>query len=79
MSHKHFRKKSRFLSQIMSCVSFCIISDSNMDTSKVILNSSQKASDFEPFHIKQEEKIIPSLASAIMKSEDKVKLIFLLQ
>jgi hypothetical protein len=50
-----------------------------MDTSKVILNSSQKASDFEPFHIKQEEKIIPSLASAIMKSEDKVKLIFLLQ
>jgi hypothetical protein len=50
-----------------------------MDTSKVILNANQKANDFEPVHIKQEEGIIPSLASAIMKSEDKVMLIFLLQ
>jgi hypothetical protein len=79
MNHEHFRKKSRFLYKIMSCVSFSIISDNNMDASKVSLNSNQQAGEFEPVYIKQEEGIIPPLASAILKSEDKVKLIFLLQ
>jgi hypothetical protein len=50
-----------------------------MDTSKDSLNLNHQAGDFEPVYIKQEGGIIPSSAFAIMKSEDKVKLLFLLQ
>jgi hypothetical protein len=50
-----------------------------MDASKNNLNLNHQTGDFEPVYIKQEEGIIPSSAFAIMKSEDKVKLIFLLQ
>jgi hypothetical protein len=49
-----------------------------MDASKDNLSLNHRAGDFEPVYIKQEEEIIPS-AFAIMKSKDKVKLLFLLQ
>jgi hypothetical protein len=50
-----------------------------MDASRDNLNLNHQTGSFEPVYIKQEEGSIPSSAFAIMKSEDKVKLIFLLQ
>jgi hypothetical protein len=49
-----------------------------MDASRDNLNLNHQAGDFEPVYIKQEEEIVQSSAFVIMKSEDKVKLIFLL-
>lgn len=79
MSYKHFGEICRFLSQIVSCVLFFNFSDNNMEASKDNLSLKHQAGDFEPVYIKQEEGTIPSSAFATMKSEDKVKLLFLLQ
>lgn len=80
MSYKHFGQICRFLSQIVSCVVFFFnFSDNNMDESNDNLSLNHQAGDFEPVYIKQEEGSLPSSAFAIMKREDKVKLLFLLQ